>query len=142
MAQRHLCACLMGSISFPCHGLVADKGMQQDGGYCCFIERDSTNTHLGITRAVPRLPSPQHLCTWPRASVSVRGITPLFSSLPLTPVQGSQTDTKDAGKLDVLGKQSSRNAPWSAINVCRRKLIECCVSKEITITIITHIPSN
>lgn len=140
MAQRHLCACLMGSISFPCHGLVADKGMQQDGGYCCFIERDSTNTHLGITRALPRLPFPQHLCTWPRASSSLRkDHPPLSSSLPLTPFKVAKVAHKGCWQTGCAGKAE---LPRSAINVCRRKLIECCVSKEITITIITHIPSN
>lgn len=59
--EASVCVCLMGSISFPCHGLVADKGMQQDGGYRCFIEQDPTNAHLGLAQAVPRLPSPQHL---------------------------------------------------------------------------------
>lgn len=137
--HRGICVCLMGSISFPCHGLVADKGMQQNGGYCCFIERDLTNAYLGITRGFPLL----SICARGQRQVFLWEGSPFpFLSSPPCPLQSSVTGTKDAGELDVLEKQSSWNAPWSTINVCRRKLIECCVSKEITITIIMHVPSN
>lgn len=110
--------CLMGSISFPCHGLVADKGMQQDGGYCCFIEWDPANIHIGTTRAVLRLPPPQYLCPWQRTSVFLGRMIPLFLSSPLALSKVVQTGTKDAGELDVFEKLSSWNVPWSAINVC------------------------
>lgn len=53
-AQRHPCMCLMGSISFPCRGLVAAKGMQHDSGYCYFMARDPTVTHLETPGQVVR----------------------------------------------------------------------------------------